>query len=71
VMVMLLRARCISTIVRMNKGGACARVRVLVRAWREAWKRTRDKVCNALSPLRLQHYVEPLGHPDSTLDSTD
>lgn len=23
------------------------------------------------SHLRLQHYVEPLGHPDSTLDSTD
>lgn len=34
--------------------------------------RTRDTRC-ALRSLTswLQHYVEPLGHPDSTLDSTD
>ncbi|KAK9296018.1 hypothetical protein QLX08_009858 [Tetragonisca angustula] len=32
---------------------------------------TRQGVQLLCSHLRLQHYVQPLGHPDSTLDSTD
>lgn len=53
---------CMSAFYRRVSPRVCART---------APHRTRNTRCATLSHLRLQHYVEPLGHSDSTLDSTD